>query len=286
MGLLAGVISDLDSARRRPQFVKHLPDSERFRRRDQPSSAAHRLCLFKTSCPRIYSAMRSALIWTSLALTLGCSESSGGGPTGTGGRSSGGAAGQASGGSAGAGLAGSNTGGAAGTAGASGSGTGGIAGHSASGAGGSGAGGSGGGEACAPVTLGALIVTDTETGGSSLAYELQGLDATLDDVLYVEFFDVAGAQTSGSFDLSQAPDDNYSTCAHCLLGFEDVGGSSTPFYPESGNLIVTQADTQYTGVSSGQFENVILRESTLESSVTTPVSGGKCWLLTGSWTNP
>ncbi|MEZ4233522.1 MAG: hypothetical protein R3B89_30370 [Polyangiaceae bacterium] len=226
--------------------------------------------------------MRHLSIASCLLLFLGCSESGADVGSGAGGQArTGGSAAGGNGGSAGvtAGGSGGAAGGSAGaTAGGSGGATGGGAGVTA--------GGSAGAAGCAPVTLGALIVADTEAGGSSLAYELHGLDATLDDVLYVEFFDVAGAQTSGSFDLSQAPDDNYSTCSHCLLGFEDVGGDSTPFYPESGSLIVSQADTQYTGVSAGNFDQVVLRESTLQSSVTTPVSGGRCWLLSGSWQNP
>ncbi|MEZ4374480.1 MAG: hypothetical protein R3B07_26900 [Polyangiaceae bacterium] len=228
--------------------------------------------------------MRHAWIWICFPLAIACSESSAADPAGAGG-----SAGQASGGTGGS----AGQGGASGSAGTAGQAAGGSAGSAGQASGGSagtagsgGAAGGAGAESCTPVSLGALIVADTETGGSSLAYELQGLDATLDDVIYVEFFDVAGAQTTGSFDLSQAPDDNYSTCAHCLLGFEDVGGSSTPFYPESGSLEVTLADTQYTGVSAGQFNKVILRESTLTSSVTAPVQGGKCWLLDGSWQNP
>ncbi|MCA9645735.1 MAG: hypothetical protein KC492_33820, partial [Myxococcales bacterium] len=214
--------------------------------------------------------MRHAWIWICLPLALACSESGDGGAAGAGGQASGGSAGQTSGGTGGqtsGGSAGSSIGGASGSAGTAGQTAGGAAGlgsgGSAGNAGAAGTAGSAGAQSCTPVSLGALIVADTEMGGSSLAYELQGLDATLDDVIYVEFFDVAGAQTTGSFDLSQAPDDNYSTCAHCLLGFEDVGGSSTPFYPESGSLEVTQADTQYAGVSAGNFNKVVLRESTL-----------------------
>lgn len=133
------------------------------------------------------------------------------------------------------------------------------------------------------MTLGNLLSVDTEAGGSSLVFSVEGPDATQDHVVYIEFFNVAGTPTEGSFDLSQSPDDNYSSCARCLLGFEDLGGASTPYYPASGSLVVTNADTSFSGVSSGIFQDVILVESTLTSSVTAPVVDGKCWSLGGGW---
>jgi len=133
------------------------------------------------------------------------------------------------------------------------------------------------------VSLGSLLAVDTEAGGSSLAFSVVGANATQDHVLYIEFFDVGGAPTAGSFDLSQPPDDNYSTCARCLLAFEDLGGASTPYYPASGSLVVTTPDSSFTGFSAGTFQDVVLVESSLESSVTAPVSGGKCWALGGGW---
>src|SRR5690606_37578498 len=127
------------------------------------------------------------------------------------------------------------------------------------------------------------LAAGADAGGSSLAFSVVGADATQDHVLYIEFCDVGGAPSAGSFDLSQSPDDNYSTCARCLLGFEDLGGASTPYYPASGSLAVTTPDSPFTGVSAGTFQDVVLVESSLESSVTTPVSGGKCWALGGGW---
>jgi len=147
-----------------------------------------------------------------------------------------------------------------------------------------GAGGEGGASRCMPVTLGPRILVDTDPGGSSIAYELLGLDASKEHAIYVEFFDVAGAQATGDFDLGAPPDDDYATCAHCLLAFEDVNGAAPiAFYPAKGTLHVTLADADYTGASAGTFEGVELVEVTLDSTVTTPVPGGRCLSLGGGW---
>lgn len=150
---------------------------------------------------------------------------------------------------------------------------------------GTGAGGAGGGGApCAKVTLGAFALSDTEPGGSSLAYDLSGLPGAEQDAVYIEFFDTAGAQTAGSFDVSKAPDDNYSTCAHCILAYEDIN-TATPiaYFQESGTLTVTSPDTLYTGASAGSLDSIKLVEVTLEGTTTTPVPGGKCLSLSGAW---
>ena len=132
--------------------------------------------------------------------------------------------------------------------------------------------------------MGAFQLLDTEAGGSSLAYALTGLDASKEHVLYVEFFDVAGAQTTGTFDLSQSPDDNYASCAHCLLAFEDVnGGSPVAFFQQSGSLTVTTADTAYDGTSAGSLSQVRLVQVTLQGSSSTPVPNGRCLELSSTW---
>jgi len=208
----------------------------------------------------------SSLVPALLSLgLLACSSNDGTsfGSGGSGGTSSGGTSsgGTSSGGTSSGGTSsgGTSSGGAAGTGGTAGSG-------------------------CTPVVIGDFQLVDTETGGASLAYALSGLDATQEHVLYVEFFDVAGAQTAGSFDLSQPPDDNYSTCAHCLLAFEDVNGSApTAFFQESGSLVVSTPDTGYTGKSAGSFSNVRLVQVTLQGSTSTKVPNGRCLELSGAW---
>jgi len=130
------------------------------------------------------------------------------------------------------------------------------------------------------VTLGKPLDTDTQAGGSSLVFELLGLEPKEQHLLYVEFFDVAGPQVAGSFDLSKMPEDNYATCAHCVLAFENFSTPSpTKYFVEAGTMSVTAPDTAYAGKSAGTLSNVVLRESTLEKTVTTPVPGGRCLAL-------
>jgi hypothetical protein len=177
------------------------------------------------------------------------------------------------------------TGGCGGTGAAGGSGgvggTGGSGGGAGAGAGGGG--GAGGGE-CTPVTLDSFVDVLTEQGGSNLIYDITGLDAASEDVLFIEFYDVAGAQTAGDFDLSQAPDDQYQTCAHCLVAYENFNDASPPaFFQQSGILHVTTPDIGYAGTSAGSFENVKLIEVTIQGTVSTPVPGGRCLVLNGSW---
>jgi hypothetical protein len=135
------------------------------------------------------------------------------------------------------------------------------------------------------VTVGAFVLSDTEPGGSSLVYDLAGgLPAAQEHVIYIEFYDVAGPQVAGSFDLSQPPDNQYSTCAHCLLAFEDVNGPDPiAYYPESGTLKVMSPDVSYKGASAGSLEDIRLIEVTIEGTSSVPVPGGKCLSLSGSW---
>jgi len=147
-----------------------------------------------------------------------------------------------------------------------------------------GSGGVGGGQPCTPVGVGPYVDVMTEEGGSNLIYDITGLDPASEDVLFIEFYDVAGFQTAGSFDLSQAPDDQYKTCAHCLVAYENFNDASPPaFFQASGTLHVTMPDITYSGVTAGSFENVKLIEVTIDDSVSTPIPGGRCLLLNGSW---
>jgi hypothetical protein len=202
-----------------------------------------------------------------LAFVLACAGSEDTTPQG-------GTGGTTTGGTGGTGLTGTGTG--TGTAAAGGSG------GTASGTGGTTTGG-GGGVVCTPVTLGALQLTDTEDGGSSLAFAIEGLASGHEHILFLEFFDHAGAQTAGSFDVSQPPDDNYSTCAHCVLAYENFDlGSPTEYYPDSGTIDVSEPDVSFTGESSGTLTSMRLIEVEVNSTVTTPVPGGGCLSIVSS----
>lgn len=150
--------------------------------------------------------------------------------------------------------------------------------------GGGGAGGEGGEGACRAVTLGEVQFVDTRAGGSAVVYTLLGLDPAQESAIYLEFYDVAGPAVAGAFDLSQPPDDDYATCAHCLFAFEDLAAEApTPYFQSSGTLVVTTPDVGFTGVSAGSFQGIVLSEVTLEGTRTTPLPGGRCLTLDGSW---
>jgi len=151
-----------------------------------------------------------------------------------------------------------------------------------------GAGGVGGGSPCASVTITDMYDEEPwlqeDPPASDLLYLMVGLNENQVHVLNIEFYDVAGAQTTGDFDLSEAPDDSYSTCAHCLFAWENAEGNPTTSYFQSGGTLrVTTADTAYDGTSAGSFIGVQLVEVTQVGEEWTPVQGGKCLMLSGSW---
>src|SRR5690606_18617575 len=192
-----------------------------------PRSPGRRIHRAPTFSPQMLGLMLIRHCFALSLLLVSCAGDSDN-PTGAAGAASGGTAGHAGAGGSAAGAAGTSAGtggvtaGAGGTAsggaaagGTSGGAAGGTSGAAGAGGGGVGGGGVGGGSGsggCTPVSLGSLLAVDTEAGGSSLAFSVVGANATQDHVLYIEFFDVGGAPTAGSFDLSQPPDDNYSTC--------------------------------------------------------------------------
>ena len=65
---------------------------------------------------------------------------------------------------------------------------------------------------------------------------------------------------------------------------EDID-TATPiaYFQASGTLKVTTPDVSYMGACAGSFETIKLFEATLEGSKTTPVPGGKCLSLSGTW---
>lgn len=204
--------------------------------------------------------------WGWLLLAVACGDSSDTSPPG-------GTGGISTAGTGGTGLSGTGTGTGTGTGSGGGAGAGGASGGT----------GGGGGSACTPVTLGALELSDTETGGSSLAYTLQGLTPGKEHILFLEFFDQGSPQTVGSFDVSQPPDDNYSTCSHCVLVFENFSDASpTAYYPQSGTIDVAEPDVAYSAESSGTLTGLRLIEVTLNQTVTTPVPDGSCLTLTSA----
>ena len=154
------------------------------------------------------------------------------------------------------------------------------------GAGQGGATGGGGKTSCTPITMGAKVSVDTQPGGSSLVFDVKGLAANHTHIVYLEFYDVAGPQQAGAFDLSKAPDDNYKTCVHCLLAYESFETSApTAYFPTKGAMTVTTPDTAFSGSSAGSLKNVELHEVTVKGGTTTPVANGRCLSLAAATWN-
>jgi hypothetical protein len=149
----------------------------------------------------------------------------------------------------------------------------------------SGTGGAGGGSGCTPISVGAKVDSDIEPGGSSLVFEVKGFAGSEQHVLFLEFFDGAGPQKAGSFTLGKAPDDNYGTCAHCVLVYEDFSAAApTAYFPTAGTLTVTTPDIGFTGSSAGSLKSIELHEVTVKGGMSTPVVPGKCVAIAAaSW---
>jgi hypothetical protein len=114
------------------------------------------------------------------------------------------------------------------------------------------------------------------TGGSQIRFAVSGLDASVPDELVIEFY---GSQMSGSYDLASSPDDNYGSCVHCLLVYEDAGtGTETAFFPAQGTMNITIPDSALDGQSNGGLLSVLLEEVTI-SGFSTPVPGGRCLVI-------
>ncbi len=241
-----------------------------------------------------------------------------GGGTATGGKGSGGSTG-GKGGSAGTGTggasgeAGANTGGSGGSGGSrggrGGSTTGGNAGMSGEagmaadgGSGGStggsgGSGGSTGGNAGASGTSGCTEITPEDAVSMSIdppdpdfrsvVYNFalaEQLGSSLADLLDLQFYTGTSfdGDLTGTFDLGDGIDENFSTCARCVLVERDATTVGDPgnvrFYAQSGTLTVDDASLQMEGRPIANLHDVTLVEVSIDvdSYVSTPVANGRC----------
>lgn len=81
----------------------------------------------------------------------------------------------------------------------------------------------------------------------------------------------------GTFDLSAEPDDNFGSCARCVLGF-DITQPDQGFFVESGTL--TLGESPFTRILDASLSDVRLVEVTIEAvdfvPTSVPVEGGEC----------
>jgi hypothetical protein len=139
---------------------------------------------------------------------------------------------------------------------------------------------------CIAITLSDFIRDPSSDSSGAVIYAKidPGVGGTDSDALYLELYEMNGyTQAAGSFDLSQSPDDNYSTCNHCLrLGQDIVSGTADKvFFQQSGTMVLDVSSSPMTGFVKGSLKNVTLVESTIDADtyVSTPVAGGLCYTI-------
>jgi hypothetical protein len=150
-----------------------------------------------------------------------------------------------------------------------------------SGSGGAAAGAGGGGPVtCTPITLDSFELGDLDPAyvnyTASFTPNIQA--ATADSfVLSIQGPPDYDGNLTGTFDLTENGDENYKTCARCLLVFGDLGPNRTVYYASEGTLVIDPASTQLTGNIDATITDVTLVEVTIANDYTsTPVPNGRC----------
>ncbi|EYF07299.1 PPC domain-containing protein [Chondromyces apiculatus] len=144
-----------------------------------------------------------------------------------------------------------------------------------------GAGGAGGGDGCVVVTVKDLrfdLQDDVVTGYLGAVDPSIGGD--LPDQFFFQFYnssDFMGPRT-GTFDLSAPPDDNFGTCANCILITEDFDGqTSQRFFFQSEGTLTLDRDPIAELDLAATVTGLRLVEVTLDETLaSTPVPGGAC----------
>jgi hypothetical protein len=97
----------------------------------------------------------------------------------------------------------------------------------------------------------------------------------------LQFYDTISAPTlaTGTFDLSAGKDNNFSTCQHCLLAYEDVNATApVSYFQKSGSLKIDAISSPVDTEVKASLTDVTLVEVTIDSSTytSTPVANGRC----------
>jgi hypothetical protein len=125
-----------------------------------------------------------------------------------------------------------------------------------------------------------LAVYEFDTGGDL------GFGGPAADRIELQF--LGGAyNTTGSYSLASAPNDNFATCEVCVLVIQDEGGGADPekfLFQSAGSLTVAASTppgpsaTLQVGFAALQVVEVSIDGDT---SVSTPVPGGACYRPNG-----
>src|SRR5690349_12801920 len=140
--------------------------------------------------------------------------------------------------------------------------------------------------ACTSVTSGAQVLDQV---GDAAEVWAAPINEDLGDggqaLLSFQFYDT-GTDLVGTFDLTQAPNDNYMACTHCLLVYSlDADGNVARTFFQTGGSITLTTNPVATepGVRAmvGTADNVTLSEVTIDPSTfeSTLVPGGQCLTL-------
>jgi hypothetical protein len=219
--------------------------------------------------------------------TGGSSGSTGKG--GTGGR--GGSSGRGGGTSGDAGEGGMGADG--GTGGSSGKGGAGGKGGSAGSGGSAGTGGSAGQSSC-PTITGQQVVAmsveppDPDFRGTTYSVTIQQqLVGSAEDYIGFQFYSGTSSdgQATGDHEFGMGIDDNFSSCARCLLVERDASSAGTQgntrFFATSGTMTIDDNSEQMDGRPSLTITNVTLEEVTIDDTtyVSTVVPDGDCYFI-------
>lgn len=133
---------------------------------------------------------------------------------------------------------------------------------------------------CASVTPGTLDVIGTGSASSSWGAPVTG-DVGDGQPLKYQIQVYSGVESSlmGTFDLSAGKQANYSSCAICVLAFEQdsMGQTSKVFFQVAGSITLTE-DPFTAGHLVGSVTDLKLQEVTIDQSTfaSTPVPNGAC----------
>jgi hypothetical protein len=94
-----------------------------------------------------------------------------------------------------------------------------------------------------------------------------------------EFYQGIETSLAGTFDLSMGNQNNYKTCAACLIAFEvdSMGNTAKVFYQENGTLTTTK-DPVVDQLLVGTIAGLKMQEVTIDQNdaTSTPVANGEC----------
>jgi hypothetical protein len=139
---------------------------------------------------------------------------------------------------------------------------------------------------CTAITVGAQTFDTSDVGLIRFNSDINEDLGQPSAMLFYWFFDDGTGDLSGTHDLSQAPNDNFMTCSHCIIAasFDADGNAVQIWYQTAGSITLTANPiSPEPSVRSmiGTLDGVTLSEVTLDpdTGASTLVPGGSCLTL-------